>query len=160
MPKARRITNTGASELLGHRGKHPTSTFGVDRFLSWIYGWRVCGLCPLARSAKNFWPLARSARISATALCPSRLFLARYPLAPSLQGHRQRFAAGAFLLDYTKRRAHRKRSRRGVQSQNEHQPHAKDLLLFGQRRGLTEHHCEPNLRMSFLSSEASFVRAP
>ena len=36
-------------------------------------------------------------RFRPTALCPSRLFLARYPLAPSLQGRHQRFAAGAFL---------------------------------------------------------------
>ena len=32
-----------------------------------------------------------------TALCSARLFLARYSLAPPLQGHHKRFAAGTFL---------------------------------------------------------------
>ena len=40
---------------------------------------------------------ALDSQLRPTALCASRLFMARYPLAASLQGHHQRVVAGSFL---------------------------------------------------------------
>ena len=60
-----------------------------------LYGVTAPGL----RRATRCWSSTSTASttVPPTALCPSRLFLARYPLAPSLQGRHQRFAARAFL---------------------------------------------------------------